>query len=61
MTGLKILSIGALGRRVLGAWPAAWELGVLLGQGGEFAFVLFGLAVSYESSPVRSGTPWCWW
>jgi glutathione-regulated potassium-efflux system protein KefB len=47
MTILKVLSIAALGRRVLGAWPAAWELGVLLGQGGEFAFVLFGLAVSY--------------
>jgi monovalent cation:proton antiporter-2 (CPA2) family protein len=47
MTALKVLSIAALGRRVLGAWPAAWELGVLLGQGGEFAFVLFGLAVSY--------------
>ena len=48
MTALKILSIGALGRRILGAWPAGWELGVLLSQGGEFAFVLFGLAVSYE-------------
>jgi monovalent cation:proton antiporter-2 (CPA2) family protein len=47
MTVLKVGSIGVLGRRVLGAWPAAWELGVLLGQGGEFAFVLFGLAVSY--------------
>ena len=55
MTGLKILSIAALGRRVLGAWPAAWELGVLLSQGGEFAFVIFGLAVSYEilSAPLR--------
>jgi len=55
MTALKVLSIAALGRRVLGAWPAAWELGVLLSQGGEFAFVLFGLAVSYEilSAPLR--------
>jgi monovalent cation:proton antiporter-2 (CPA2) family protein len=51
MAGLKILSIGVLGRRVLGAWPAGWELGVLLSQGGEFAFVLFGLAVSYEILP----------
>jgi glutathione-regulated potassium-efflux system protein KefB len=41
------LTIAAIGRRVLGAWPVAWELGVLLGQGGEFAFVLFGLAVSF--------------
>jgi glutathione-regulated potassium-efflux system protein KefB len=47
MSALKILTIGALGRRVLGAWPPAWELGAILGQGGEFAFVLFGLAVSY--------------
>ncbi len=55
MTGLKVLSIGALGRRVLRAWPDAWELGVLLSQGGEFAFVLFGLAVSYEilTGPLR--------
>src|SRR5215470_12944870 len=35
MTALKVLTIGALGRRVLGAWPPAWELGVILGQGGE--------------------------
>jgi glutathione-regulated potassium-efflux system protein KefB len=55
MAALKILSLGVLGRRVLGGWPAAWELGVLLSQGGEFAFVLFGLAVSYEifSGPLR--------
>jgi glutathione-regulated potassium-efflux system protein KefB len=51
MSALKILTIGALGRRVLGAWPPAWELGVILGQGGEFAFVLFGLAVSYGIFP----------
>jgi glutathione-regulated potassium-efflux system protein KefB len=51
MTVLKVASIGLLGRRVLGAWPAAWELGVLLSQGGEFAFVLFGLAVSYDIFP----------
>ena len=47
MTAVKVLTIAALGRRVLGAWPVAWELGMLLGQGGEFAFVLFGLAVSF--------------
>src|SRR5215470_1374336 len=51
MSALKVLTIGALGRRVLGAWPPAWELGVILGQGGEFAFVLFGLAVSYGILP----------
>ena len=52
MSALKVLTIGGLGRRVLGAWPPAWELGVILGQGGEFAFVLFGLAVSYGIFPA---------
>jgi len=55
MSVLKILTIGTLGRRVLNAWPPAWELGVILGQGGEFAFVLFGLAVTYGilAGPLR--------
>jgi glutathione-regulated potassium-efflux system protein KefB len=55
MSVLKIATIGTLGRRVLGAWPPAWELGVILGQGGEFAFVLFGLAVTYGilTGPLR--------
>ncbi len=55
VTSLKAASIALLGRRALGAWPAGWELGVLLSQGGEFAFVLFGLAVSYEilADPLR--------
>jgi monovalent cation:proton antiporter-2 (CPA2) family protein len=51
LMALKILSIGALGRRVLGSWAAGWELGVLLSQGGEFAFVAFGLAVTYGIFP----------
>ena len=55
MVVLKAVSIAAVGRRVLGGWPAAWELGWILSQGGEFAFVLFGLAVSYAilPGPVR--------
>jgi glutathione-regulated potassium-efflux system protein KefB len=55
MTALKIVSIAGLGRRILGGWPPAWQLGVILSQGGEFAFVLFGLAVSYEifADPLR--------
>jgi len=55
MTTLKVLSIAGLGRRILGSWPPAWKLGVFLSQGGEFAFVLFGLAVSYEifEAPLR--------
>src|SRR5262249_55957465 len=46
MTGLKVLGISILGRKVLGQWEAGGRLGVLLSQGGEFAFVLFGLAVA---------------
>ena len=46
MTALKMVGIGALGRRVLGQWEPGARLGVLLSQGGEFAFVLFGLAVA---------------
>jgi glutathione-regulated potassium-efflux system protein KefB len=44
MTALKLLGIGALGRSILGQWEGGARLGVLLSQGGEFAFVLFGLA-----------------
>ena len=51
-SALKVLTIGGLGRRILSAWRPAWELGVILGQGGEFAFVLFGLAVSYGIFPA---------
>ena len=46
MTLLKTLGIGALGRRISGQWETGARLGVLLSQGGEFAFVLFGLAVA---------------
>jgi monovalent cation:proton antiporter-2 (CPA2) family protein len=55
MTALKSVSIAVIGRRVLDAWTPAWKLGVLLSQGGEFAFVLFGLAVTYEIFPQALG------
>jgi glutathione-regulated potassium-efflux system protein KefB len=55
MTALKIVSIAIIGRRVLNAWTPAWKLGVLISQGGEFAFVLFGLAVTDEIFPEALG------
>jgi monovalent cation:proton antiporter-2 (CPA2) family protein len=55
MTALKIVSIAIIGRRVLNAWTPAWKLGVLISQGGEFAFVLFGLAVTDEIFPQALG------
>jgi monovalent cation:proton antiporter-2 (CPA2) family protein len=55
MTALKIVSIAVIGRRVLGGWTPAWKLGLLISQGGEFAFVLFGLAVTDEIFPQALG------
>jgi glutathione-regulated potassium-efflux system protein KefB len=55
MTALKAVSIAVIGRRVLGSWGPGWKLGVLLSQGGEFAFVLFGLAVTDEILPQALG------
>jgi monovalent cation:proton antiporter-2 (CPA2) family protein len=55
MTALKVVSIAVIGRRVMGGWIPAWKLGVLISQGGEFAFVLFGLAVTDEIFPQTLG------
>jgi monovalent cation:proton antiporter-2 (CPA2) family protein len=55
MTALKVVSIAVIGRRVMGGWIPAWKLGVLISQGGEFAFVLFGLAVTDEIFPQSLG------
>jgi glutathione-regulated potassium-efflux system protein KefB len=55
MTALKVLSIAVIGRRVMGGWIPAWKLGVLISQGGEFAFVLFVLAVTDEIFPQALG------
>lgn len=35
-------------------WPHAVEMGLLLGQGGEFAFVVVGLALSFELLPAET-------
>jgi len=55
MTALKVLSIAVIGRRVMGGWIPAWKLGVLISQGGEFAFVIFVLAVTDEIFPQALG------
>ncbi|MCS6987124.1 MAG: monovalent cation:proton antiporter-2 (CPA2) family protein [Sphingomonadaceae bacterium] len=46
LMGLKFLVVTVLGRGVGMPWPRAWRLGLLLAQGGEFAFVLFKAAVA---------------
>ncbi len=36
------------------AWGAATEIGLLLGQGGEFAFVAIGIALGFELVPAAT-------
>jgi glutathione-regulated potassium-efflux system protein KefB len=44
LVAVKLILAAALGARVLRSADGALSLGVLLSQGGEFGFVLFGLA-----------------
>jgi glutathione-regulated potassium-efflux system ancillary protein KefC len=46
LTAVKLAVLFGIGRRALGASEPALSLGVVLSQGGEFAFVLFNLAVA---------------
>ena len=45
---IKGLVLYVLGRRTLGSRSEAWQLAITIGQGGEFAFVIFGQAVSRQ-------------
>ncbi|KAK4538259.1 hypothetical protein CDCA_CDCA16G4284 [Cyanidium caldarium] len=44
LIGTKALIATAVGRPFMASWPEAARVGLLLGQGGEFAFVAFALA-----------------
>jgi CPA2 family monovalent cation:H+ antiporter-2 len=46
LIGLKALILTGLGKLFQLSWPTAVELGLLLGPGGEFAFVAIGLAAA---------------
>jgi glutathione-regulated potassium-efflux system ancillary protein KefC len=48
---IKVLSLRLLGRGLGVAKPQRWLLGALLAQGGEFAFVVFGVARSVKVLP----------
>jgi glutathione-regulated potassium-efflux system ancillary protein KefC len=48
---IKVLSLRALGRALGVAESQRWLLGALLAQGGEFAFVVFGVARSAKVMP----------
>lgn len=48
---IKTLTMALLARAFRIAWHHAVEAGLLLGQGGEFAFVVVGLALSFQLMP----------
>ena len=49
---LKSATMTLIARLYRFSWPHAVEMGMLLGQGGEFAFVVVGLALSFELLPA---------
>jgi CPA2 family monovalent cation:H+ antiporter-2 len=49
---LKSVMMALVARLYRYSWPHAVEMGLLLGQGGEFAFVVVGLALSFELLPA---------
>ena len=49
--GIKSVVVVSIARLFGYRWPYAVEMGLLLGQGGEFAFVVLGLAVSLMLIP----------
>jgi glutathione-regulated potassium-efflux system ancillary protein KefC len=48
LTAVKFAALFALGKTVLGTHRSALSLAVVISQGGEFAFVLFGLAAGAQ-------------
>ncbi len=62
--GLMVLKIAVLWTigRLSGLSPMASRgLAISLPSGGEFAFVLFGLAATLASWTPRPPSCWCWW
>ena len=51
---IKAVVMGAVARLYRFSWPHAVEMGLLLGQGGEFAFVVLGLALGYSLLPAET-------
>ena len=49
---LKSATMTLIARLYRFGWPHAVEMGLLLGQGGEFAFVVVGLALSFDLLPA---------
>jgi monovalent cation:proton antiporter-2 (CPA2) family protein len=51
LVALKAVVGWAIGRTAFGRGDGAWSLAILLSQGGEFAFVLFGIAAGQGILP----------
>jgi CPA2 family monovalent cation:H+ antiporter-2 len=49
---LKSVTMTLIARLYRFSWAHAVEMGLLLGQGGEFAFVVVGLALGYQLLPT---------
>ena len=62
MSALKVLSIGALGRRVLGSLAACLGARRHPRPGGRVRVrALRPRRLLRDPRPARCGTPWCWW
>jgi glutathione-regulated potassium-efflux system ancillary protein KefC len=53
LTAIKMAVLYAVGRRALGGVEPALSLAVVISQGGEFAFVLFGMAARQRLLPAE--------
>ncbi len=52
---LKFAVLAGIGKSLGSTWPTSIRLGMVLSQGGEFAFVLFSTAAGYKLLPGKLG------
>ncbi len=57
LVAVKALITAVLGRMLKLSWPAAIKSGFLIGPGGEFAFIVIGLAVTGKVLSAEAAAP----
>ncbi len=57
LVGVKAIITTALARALKLSWPAAIKSGFLIGPGGEFAFIVIGLAVTGKVLTAEAAAP----
>lgn len=57
LVAVKALITAVLGRMLKLSWPAAIKSGFLIGPGGEFAFIVIGLAVTGKVLTAEAAAP----